>query len=268
MAKKTTSRKNQRKGSTSKNEISYKKYTVERLAERIFVSFPRVISFSHRNLSSLRHPFLSLAVESVRAMTSNHSSYISGLLEALLESQQEADKWGRVELMFDSQMHNPDLDSRRSNVMLSFEVTSKIEALWSIALGGKSSNLLTEDSYQYFQQFLYFYVFGVDDVSLIPATLSATKEDFEFDSRGREGVTFEAFAVSMMEFVDNWTNTRETRDYVLFLEGIVNKAIPPREIPDPEEKPPLTLPKNPCFSGGLLGKRSVNGYVEYYKCEL
>eukprot|EP00796_Vickermania_ingenoplastis_P013353 gene13353-9185_t len=253
---------------SARQENNYKKFTVERLAERIFVTFPRVISFSHRNLSSLRHPYLPLALESVRDMASNQNGIVNGLLEALLESQQESEKWGRVEQMFDTKMDNEDLDSRRTSVMLSFDVTSKIEALWAIAQGGKESSLLSMENYHYLQQFLYSAVFELDDVSLIPATLNATKDDYDFDSRGRDGVTFEAFAVSMLEFADNWTPSRETRDYVSFLQSIINKKVPPREMRDPSEKPPFTLPKKPYFSGGLLAKRSVNGYIEYYKCDL
>lgn len=270
MAKgKTKGKKTQRSQSgPTKVDNNYKKFTVERLAERVFVSFPRVISFSHRTLGSLRHPFLPLVLESVRDTYSSQNGIVNGLLEALLECQQESEKWGRVEQMFDSKMDNQDLDSKRSSIMLSFDIASKIEALWTIALGGTDSDMINEECYQSFHQFLYFSVFEFDDVSLIPATLSAIKDDFEFDSRGREGVTFEAFAVSILEFVDNWTKTREIRDYVSFLQQIVNKKLPPRGTPPREDKPKYTLPPNPFFSGGLLSKRFVNDHVEYYKCEL
>lgn len=249
-------------------ETNYKRYTVERLAERVFVSFPRVISFSHRRLTSLRHPFLPLAVECVQTKAKNTSYYIGKLLEALLESSNEAEKWNRVEYMFDSQMHNEDLDKKRTSLLLSVEITIKIEALWSIALRGKKDNgMLSEENYQYFHQFLYFSTFNIEDLSLVPGLIGPIKEDFEFDCSGREGVTFESFAVSMLEFADNWTGSREPSDYALFLDKIIKKVLPPKEVtynPRPEYK----IPPTAFFSGGLLGRRSVNNYVEYYKCRV
>lgn len=254
------------KSSISKVDTNYKRFNVERLAERVFVSFPRAISFSHRNVSSLRHPFLPLALECIRTKRSASKSVVNEILEALLESNNEAPKWERVSQMFDSQMHNEDLDKKRSELMVSGEITSKIESLWSIALAGSVNELLFEEDYKYFHQYLYSYVLDASDLSLIPATIGPIMEDFEFDCRGREGVTFEAFAVSMLEFADNWTNSRNVRDYALFLEGIVNRVSPLNDRKNPPVQRSFIVPENAFFSGGLLAKRSVNGCEEYYKC--
>lgn len=265
MAKK---RKDINESNRSGKEKSYKKYTVERLAERVFILFPRVFSFSHRRLTSLRHPFLPLAVESVKSQAKSTSFYIGKLLEVLLESTNESEKWNRVEYMFDSQMHNDDLDKKRTALMLSVDVTLQIEVLWTVALRGKKdTSFLSDENYQYFHQFLYFFAFNIEDLSLIPGLIGPIKEDFNFDCRGREGVTFESFAVSMLEFADNWVESREPLEYALFLSSIAKKAIPPRETfvkPIKECK----VPPNAYFSGNLLGKRSVNNYAEYYKCNV
>lgn len=250
-----------------RDDNNYKKYNVERLAERVFVSCPRVISFSHRGLCSVRHPFLPLVMDSLPDSPAyQKKSLVDGLLAALLESQQETEKWSRVEQMFDSKMHYSDLDTKRNDIMLSYPVTSKIEALWTIALNGKHSTVLTEESYHLFHQLLYAIVFKTDDRSLKPATIGAIKEDYEYDTRGREGVSFESFSISILEFADNWTPSREVRDYVSFLENIVCVLRPPHETPDAPEVEKVSIPDAAYFSSALLSKRLVNGRIEYYKC--
>ncbi|EKF33147.1 hypothetical protein MOQ_002991 [Trypanosoma cruzi marinkellei] len=239
-------------------------WTVENLAERIFISSPRLFSFSHRGLVSLRHPYTSVVLDLVDSDAYRKKDRLEELLGALLQSRDEERKWERVAKMFDTKLTAEEIDSFRRKISLHREIRLCIEELWA-DLGGISNGVILEDSHKVFHFRLYSYILRIDNVSVVTSTSASISEDFTYDKRGAVGVEFGSFAVSILELADNWTKTREVEEYIHFLRSIhdncivKNRSYSLKEDNIPSYKAPV------FFSGGLVCRVQEGDNVVYSK---
>ncbi|RNF05654.1 hypothetical protein TraAM80_04487 [Trypanosoma rangeli] len=225
--------------------------TVESFAERIFISNPRLFSFSHRVLLSLRHPYTAVVVDVVDSDPSREKDRLEEILGALLQSRDEERKWTRVATMFDLKLTAEEIDVCRRKISLNPEIRVRIESLWT-QLGGISNGVVLEEDYKAFHVSLYSYLLKIDSVSVATSSCAAIVEDFTYDKRGAVGVDFGSFAISMLELADNWTRTREVAEYIHFFSDIYDNCLKKkhlrssREVFVPNYKAPV------YFSGGLV----------------
>ncbi|ORC88449.1 uncharacterized protein TM35_000173210 [Trypanosoma theileri] len=242
-------------------------WTVENFAERIFISSPRLFSFSHRVLGSLRHPYVVVVVDLLNSNSCANKNRVEEFMGAFLQSREEEEKWGRVASMFDSKLTAEEVDTLRRKVSLNADIRISIEALWS-GLGGVSNGVVKEDDYNTFHFRMYSYLLGIDNVSAITSTSASVLEDFIYDKRGGNGVPFGSFAVSMLELADNWTRTRKPDDYVRFLNDVHDNCLPrPPKLPAKHDIS-LSYEKPVYFSGGLVCRVDDDDHVEYVKKKL
>ncbi|ESL08420.1 hypothetical protein TRSC58_03877 [Trypanosoma rangeli SC58] len=226
-------------------------WTVESFAERIFISNPRLFSFSHRVLLSLRHPYTAVVVDVIDSDPSRKKDRLEEILGALLQSRDEERKWMRVATMFDSKLTAEEIDVFRRKISLNPEIRLCIETLWT-QVGGISNGVVLEEDYKAFHVSLYSYLLRIDSVSVATSSSAAILEDFNYDKRGAVGVDFGSFAISMLELADNWTRTRELEEYIHFFTDIYKNCLEKkhlhsvREVFVPIYKAPV------YFAGGLI----------------
>ncbi|AYU81599.1 conserved hypothetical protein [Leishmania infantum JPCM5] len=244
-----------------------RKLGVEKLVELVFIGRPRTLSFSHRSLGSLRHPYSSLVCETSAARASTQDK-ITYLLEAFSEAKAEKKAWMRVERIFDSMLGDALMEKMKLGLLLSSELLQRFEVLW-IRLGGASGDIISEDTYKQFHQQLYFTLFGIEQMTLLPATMQFILEDYQYDSQGKSGIEFGSFAHSMLELADNWAGSREVADYVAFMDKIVecypDSTVQPRKAHAPDE---LTLSKEAFFRGGVVVPRVEGEQTVYHRITL
>ncbi|RNF04626.1 uncharacterized protein Tco025E_07935 [Trypanosoma conorhini] len=242
-------------------------WTVENFAERVFISNPRLFSFSHRGLVSLRHPYTAVVVDMVDSDPSRKVNRLEELLGALLQSRDEERKWTRVATMFDTKLTGEEIDAFRRKISLNPQIRLCIEALW-VYLGGLFNGVVLEDEYKAFHFKLYSYLLRIDSVSVVTSTSAAILEDFAYDKRGAVGVEFGSFAISMLELADNWTRTRELEEYIHFLRDIRDTCLEKKqhhsvkEVFVPNYKAPV------YFSGGLVCRVQEGDKVVYSRKRL
>ncbi|KAG5470446.1 hypothetical protein LSCM1_01690 [Leishmania martiniquensis] len=239
-----------------------RKLSVEKLVELVFIKSPRTLSFSHRSLGSLRHPYSRLIFEATATLTSTRSK-ITYLLEAFLDAKAEKQTWIRVERIFDSMLGDALMEKMKLDLLLSSELLQRFEVLWS-RLGGVASGVISEDTYKQFQQLLYFTLFGIEDMALLPATMQFILEDYQCDSRGKGVIDFGGFANSVLELADNWTQSRTVADFVAFTDRIIecypDSSSQPSKAHAPEE---FTLSKDAFFRGGVVVPKVEGGQAVY-----
>ncbi|KAG5496110.1 hypothetical protein JKF63_02411 [Porcisia hertigi] len=244
-----------------------RKLGVERLVERIFINYPRTLSFSHRSLGSLRHPYTSLISDTASRYTSTKRK-ITYLLEALLDAKSEKQAWMRVERIFDCMLGDSLMEKMKLDILLCSELLQRFELLWT-RLGGASGGTISEDAYKQFQQQLYFTLLGVEDMSLLPATMQFILEDYQYDSQGKSGIEFSGFANSMLELADNWTRSREAADFVAFMDQIIECLSPSAAQSLKADAPSeFTLNKEAFFRAGVVVPRVENEKTVYYRTAL
>ncbi|AIO00942.1 hypothetical protein LPMP_320550 [Leishmania panamensis] len=244
-----------------------RKSRVEKLVELVFIKSPRTLSFSHRSLGSLRHPYSSLICEMSAAFTSTKDK-ITYLLEAFSDAKAEMQIWMRVERIFDSKLADVLMEKMKFELLLSSELLHRFEVLWS-RLGGVSGGIISEDAYKQFQQLLYVVLFGIEDMALLPATRQFILEDYQYDSRGNIGVDFGSFANSMLELVDNWTRSRIVADYVEFVDRII-ECYPASSAQSCKAHAPdeFTLSREAFFRGGVVVPKVECEQVVYNRTTL
>ncbi|KAG5470859.1 hypothetical protein CUR178_02165 [Leishmania enriettii] len=244
-----------------------RKLSVEKLVEFVFIKSPRTLSFSHRSMGSLRHPYSRLIFEVAAACTTNRSK-ITYLLEALLEAKAEKQNWMRAERIFDSMLGDSLMEKMKLDLLLSSELLQRFEVLWS-RLGGAAGGVVSEDTYKQFQQQLYFTLFEIEDMALLPATMQFILEDYHYDSRGKGVIDFGGFANSMLELADNWTQSRAVADFASFTDRII-ECCPDSSAESSKARAPgdFTLSKEAFFRGGVVVPRVEGGQTVYCRTTL
>lgn len=239
-------------------------WTVENFAERVFISRPRLFSFSHRVLTSLRHPYLSVVVELVDSEAFRKKDRVGELLGALVQSRDEEHKWNRVASMFDLKLTAEEVDGFRRKISLNHEIGVYIEKIWS-RLGGITNKVIKEDEYRAFHYKLYSYLLNIDSVNVISSSSVAVSEDYAYDKRDNVGVTFGSFAVSMLELADNWTKTREQDEYISFFKNIHDTCLETRKLQFSQSDVIPNYEKPLYFSFGIITQVEKNDDVVFVK---
>ncbi|CBZ29436.1 conserved hypothetical protein [Leishmania mexicana MHOM/GT/2001/U1103] len=257
------------KGAKSKAQklCDARKLGVEKLVELVFIERPRTLSFSHRSLGSLRHPYSSLICETSADRASSQDK-ITYLLEVFLEAKGEKKTWMRVERIFDSMLGDALMEKMKLELLLSSKLLQRFEVLW-VRLGGVNGGIISEDAYKQFHQQLYFTLFGIEQMTLLPATMQFILEDYKYDSQGKSGIEFGRFANSMLELADNWARSREVADYVAFMDRIMEccpaSTVQSRKTHASDE---FTLSKEAFFRGGVVVPRVEGEQIVYHRINL
>lgn len=148
-------------------------------------------------------------------------------------------------------------------LLLSVEFLQQVEILWE-RLVDTTRNSLSEEEYKQFHKVLYFLLLDIEDITIFTATMGFSQDDFYFDSRGTVSVSFGSFAMCMLELADNWTNSRDPKDYAAFMNHILEKY-PVKVETTNEQSNSFSLNKGTYFSGGVIISRTVSNSIEYSK---
>ncbi|CCW70551.1 unnamed protein product, partial [Phytomonas sp. Hart1] len=247
-----------------KLQADYRKISVDQISERIFLLNSRVFGFSHRSLSSLRHPRIPFVLECLKWSSNIEKKNVSELLDMFEVNTNEVERWERAAAIFDKKIHALVIDKPRQQLILSREIMQQLEVLWCFLMDSKN-RIITEDAYKNFHGRLYTYFLGVDEMSLQTAWLSSLNADFLWDCRNNRGVNFEAFCLSMLELADNWTFSRESDDFIAFFKSVVSFIVLPTKPSELKHTSLFPLMSGMFFSGGIIEKVLHNGRIEYIK---
>jgi hypothetical protein len=212
-------------------------------AERVFVTHPRLFSFSSRSLSSLRHPYLPIAVSQadadlakVKRQFQTKGERLADILAPTAPSYKfEEERWNSVGFMLDSIAFEEQIAARREAVLASNSTVRALEALWAHAVGSPGGTL-SQELYNRMHVYLYEKLTGSADPVLAPLVQAAIDADWQLD-RSEQGVEFGVFFISFLEIADNWVPLRDAEAYAAFLTQAfahMFAAAPPR---DAEAKP-------------------------------
>lgn len=198
---------------------------IERLGERVFVTSPRMLSFSHRSQISLRHPYLPYLlsqVESEHTKPTKRGAVVTRG-ELLVENLQDVDddeRWRAVARMIDSKMFEKDISQRRQHALENAALRRALETWWCKA-GGTTSKGVSEESYRQIHNAMFREILNVHDLTLHAIVTKSVSQDWLVDSEGKGEVSFGRWYVSLLEIADNWVPNCEGENYGLFLQKLL-----------------------------------------------
>lgn len=221
---------------SSKNaseRITVPQAAVENAANRVFVTHPRLFSFSQRNLASLRHPYLPVAItqaeidaaKAKRQWQSRAERLADMLTPSSATIKFEDERWRHVGYMLDTVMFETQISSRRAAVLESPAVKRAIETLWCKA-GGSSSAAVTRAQYTQMHLALYEKLVGANDASLATIFSQAIDADWSADRDSDDTLPFGRFFISFVELADNWIPSCEADNYASFLADVSETCWP------------------------------------------
>jgi hypothetical protein len=236
---------------TSKQDrIAVAQSDIQQGADRVFVDYPRLFAFSSRALSSLKHPFLPLAVDQAdaelargkRTFQTKGERLADILTPSSVSFKYQEDRWANVGFMLDSVVFEDQISARREAVMSSSATIRAVETLW-VKAGGTKDGGLDFPAYCKLHQFLYTKLLLVNDAALQPLLEQAVQADWELDRSSDSEVNFGNFFLCLLEVADNWMPLlREPEAYAAFLLKVL-AAYDPTELgslePVPNAKPHL-----------------------------
>ena len=198
---------------------------IERLGERVFVTSPRMLSFSHRSQISLRHPYLPYLVSQVEAEQGKTTKRgaVSTRGEMLVENLQDVDddeRWRAVARMIDSKMFEKDISQRRQHALENAALRRALETWWCKA-GGTTTKGVSEESYRQIHNAMFREILNVHDLTLHAIVTKSVSQDWLVDSEGKGEVPFGRWYVSLLEIADNWVPNCEGENYGLFLQKLL-----------------------------------------------
>ena len=193
-------------------------------AERVFVTHPRVFSFSSRSLASLRHPYLPLALAQaeadlakVKRQFQTKAERLADILTPTAQSFKfEEERWTHVGFMLDTILFEDQISVRRDALMNATNVVRETESLWSRAVepGGQ----ISREQYVKLHLHLYDRLLCVSDPSLSALIATAIDEDWRLDNiDGADSIAFSTFFISVLEVADNWIPVRDPEAYATFI---------------------------------------------------
>eukprot|EP01065_Artemidia_motanka_P004195 TRINITY_DN1200_c2_g1_i1.p1 TRINITY_DN1200_c2_g1~~TRINITY_DN1200_c2_g1_i1.p1 ORF type:complete len:425 (+),score=45.33 TRINITY_DN1200_c2_g1_i1:50-1276(+) len=239
--------------------------------DRLFVSQPRTISFSHRPLLSMRHPYLRHVLlddlpkrstkgktrrQSVREkMPTTKAQRLQPTSPQLMAEEER--KWADLGHLFDVIALEDEVLQRRTLLLSADPFTVAVDRLWSHLVP-------TSDPYLRFQGYMRLhccvwerFVAPVTSpaVSTVDADDSPARSmkaeqrlvqqcytqsaaaDWVVDSQGREGVPYESLLMSLYELTDNWVDNCSAEPYAAFILSILDdleSAVGSGETPAPD----------------------------------
>lgn len=196
-------------------------------ADRVFVTHPRLFSFSHRGLTSIRHPYLPFAVSHAaaevgrakRQWQTKHERLCDMLTPSSPAMKTEEERWRNVAYMLDSVMFEHDLSARRTAAIELPTVRRALETLWCQA-GGTTTSGVGLTAYERLHSYAYEKLVGTTD-ALRPIFAQAIEADFELDRDGTSAVPFGRFYIGLLEIADNWLTSCDGDAYAAFLQDLV-----------------------------------------------
>jgi hypothetical protein len=205
---------------------------VEAGAARVFVTSPRLFSFSHRHLASLRHPFFPVALLQVDADIAKAKKQWQSRSERLADvftpssanMNFEEERWKHVGFMLDTVMFEAQISARRANVLESHGVRNALETVWNrIGAGGNGVQGVTYQAYTDLHLALYEHVLGAPlDSVLHQLLMQVIETDWTFERDPEtERVPYGKFFISLIEIADNWIASCEADAYACFLKDVV-----------------------------------------------
>jgi hypothetical protein len=224
-------------------EPSISKAALEAGAERVFVSHPRMFSFSHRNLQSLRHPYLPAAVAQVEAelarVKRNWQSRGERLSDLLTEGTShiriEETRWRLIGQMLDGVLGEQDISDRRQLVIENPTLRRSLENWWC-KVGGSTGKGVEEAAYKRVHQGLYTAVLQLQDTSLQGVINKAIDADWVVDSEGSGEVPFGRFYLSLLEIADNWIARCDGEAYGNYLDALLSDVTSSTQLTSPTQK--------------------------------
>lgn len=213
-----------------RNEEEAKKgLLIASYAEHVFMKAARSIPFTHRTLLSLRHPFTEhlrgRALKRTGGTKAEGTVQVNFLLRELMRVETVVDQWKRVGDIFDAKADVATFDETREAMCVSSAITVAIEALWG-AIPKARPETLDEAAYHAFHCGLASWLFRVEDMGLLSVLAPAFHADYMVDAGDGEGVTFPAFALSMLELADNWVASRDIAEMTRLLQDARTHAVP------------------------------------------
>jgi hypothetical protein len=252
------------------------KPSVEKFGERVFVTNPRMFSFSHRAPNSIRHPNIPVVIQTIEADMAKAKKVIQSrserLSDALNEIAADDERWKIVSRMLDSKLFEADISSRRQHAIDTPSLRRALETWWCKA-GGTPLRGIPEDSYKLIHASLYAELLQ-QELTLHSVITKGIHQDWLYDSEGRGEVPFGRFYICMLEIADNWVPSCDGEAYGNFLQKLLEttfRAAPaiPRPISQDEwSEKNLFLKRNahtyydpPC----VAKRRTIRHTTEYVR---
>jgi hypothetical protein len=202
-----------------RDKVTSAKNSIEKFGERVFVTNPRMFSFTHRAPTSIRHPNLPVVIQTVEADLARakkvQMTRSEKLSEALNEIASEDERWKIVSRMLDSKLFEDDISARRQHAIDTPSLRRALETWWCKA-GGTPLRGIPEDSYKTLHAALYAELLQAE-LAIHSVITKGIHQDWLYDSEGRGEVAFGRFYICMLEVADNWVPNCDGDAYGNFL---------------------------------------------------
>jgi hypothetical protein len=223
--------------------------------QRLLVFAPRLLTFSHRGICSVRHPRLSYRVWARKiawnagAADASRAHLLDTRDHALLSA--EAARWRTAGAAIEAVNRNvPAVGEALQRVRESASMQHSLARIWQRIVGApppaavgtddgaETMGHMTRGQYVHFELRLYNIYFSraaaMDAVDAIAADFALDSEPVALLAKARDaggaaplGVTFDGFCEGMVELADNWTATTRVAEYAAFLADLLVQAFPP-----------------------------------------
>ena len=209
-----------------RDKLASSKPSVEKFGERVFVTNPRMFSFSHRAPTSIRHPNIPVVLQTIEAELAKPKKIplirSERLSDALNEIVSDDERWKIVSRMLDSKLFEADISSRRQHALDNPSLRRALETWWCKA-GGTPLRGIPEESYKAVHAALYAELLQ-QELLLHSVITKSIHQDWMYDSEGRGEVPFGRFYICMLEIADNWVPTCDGEAYGNFLLKLLETA--------------------------------------------
>ena len=202
-------------------------------SERVFITHPRMFSFSHRCLQSLRHPFLAMACLQVeadlakvkRAWQTKAERLSDTLTEGTSSIRHEEARWTLIGQMLDRVLAEDEITTRRQAAIENGVLRRSLENWWC-KVGGTTNRGVSESAYRQVHVALYAVVLQLNDSALQSVINKAIDADWNQDSEGTGEVPFGRWYISLLEIADNWVSRCDGEAYGNYLEALLKDVFP------------------------------------------
>jgi hypothetical protein len=208
-----------------------------------------MFSFSHRATTSIRHPFVPIALATlnteaearhVAAASGNakrsggSGAAGSGPMTAAAKAERmseyftecaDDEKWRAVAKMLDSVLFEKDISNRRQLAIENATLRRALETWWCKA-GGTPTRGISEESYKQIHSLLYRDLLNVNDVCMHGIITKSISQDWQWDSAGRGEVEFGRWYMSLLEIADNYLDSCDGEKYGQFLVDLGKRVLP------------------------------------------